>query len=144
MFLKISQYSQENICVRVSSGATLLEKTLAHVFSCEYCKLLGTPISKKICERLLLDTFRKRTKNKKLGLKNETCPYSEFFWSVFPRIQTEYGEIPQISPYSVRMRGNTDQKNSEYGHFSRTVKLEGIFIRKKNLIIAIYLKISKS
>ena len=29
-----------------------------------------------------------------------------FFWSVFSRIRTEYG----ISPYSVRMRKNTDQK----------------------------------
>ena len=25
-------------------------------------------------------------------------------------------------PYSVRMRENTDQKNSEYGHFSRSDK----------------------
>ena len=32
-----------------------------------------------------------------------------FFWSVFSRIQTYYGEI-RISPYSVRMRGNTGQK----------------------------------
>ena len=48
------------------------------------------------------------------------CPYSEFFWSVFSRIWTEYGEIRSISPYSVRMRENTDQNNSEYGHFSRS------------------------
>ena len=34
----------------------------------------------------------------------EKCPYSEFFWSVFSRIRTEYGEILRISPYSVRMR----------------------------------------
>ena len=33
-----------------------------------------------------------------------------FFWSVFSRIRTEYGEILRISPYSVRMRKNTDQK----------------------------------
>ena len=33
-----------------------------------------------------------------------------FFWSVFSHIQTEYGEIIRISPYSVRMRENTDQK----------------------------------
>ena len=33
-----------------------------------------------------------------------------FFWSVFSRIRTEYGEIRSISPYSVRMRENTDQK----------------------------------
>ena len=34
-------------------------------------------------------------------------------------------------PYSVRMRGNTDQNNSKYGHFSRSVKLrDKIFLRK--------------
>ena len=38
------------------------------------------------------------------------CPYSELFWSVFSRIRIEYGEIRSISPYSVRMRENTDQK----------------------------------
>ena len=35
-----------------------------------------------------------------------------FFWSVFFRIRTEYRD-------SVRIQENTDQKNSEYGHFSR-------------------------
>ena len=45
------------------------------------------------------------------------CPYSEFYWSAFSRIWTEYEEILRISPYSVRMRENTEQKNSEYGHF---------------------------
>ena len=39
------------------------------------------------------------------------------------RIRTEYGEIPSISPYSVQMRENADQNNSEYGHFSRSVLL---------------------
>ena len=48
----------------------------------------------------------------------EKCPYSEFFSSVFSRIWAEYGEIRSISPYSVQMRENMDQKNSEYGHFS--------------------------
>ena len=33
-----------------------------------------------------------------------------FFWSVFYRIRSEYGEIQSISPNSVRMRENTDQK----------------------------------
>ena len=32
------------------------------------------------------------------------------FWSVFSLIRTEYREILRISPYSVRMRENTDQK----------------------------------
>ena len=43
-------------------------------------------------------------------LLREKCLYSEFFWSVFSCIL-----------YSVQMRENTDQKNSEYGHFSRSV-----------------------
>ena len=37
-------------------------------------------------------------------------PYSEFFWSVFSCIWTEYGEILRISQNSVRMRKNADQK----------------------------------
>ena len=41
----------------------------------------------------------------------ENCPYSAFSWSVISCIHTEYGEI------SVHMWENTDQKNSEYGHF---------------------------
>ena len=61
-----------------------------------------------------------------LNLKNtalrEKYSNSKFFCSVFSRIRTEYGEIRSISPQSVRMRENTDQKNSEYGHFSRSAK----------------------
>ena len=33
-----------------------------------------------------------------------------FFWSLFSRIRTEYGEMWSIFPYSVRMRENTDLK----------------------------------
>ena len=44
--------------------------------------------------------------------------YLDFFWSVFSRIRTEYGEIRSICLYLVRMRKNMDQKNYEYGHFS--------------------------
>ena len=56
----------------------------------------------------------------------EKCSYSELFWSVFFRIRTEYGEIRSFSPYSVRMRENTDQNNCEYGHFSRNASFPGI------------------
>ena len=66
-------------------------------------------------------------------------PYSELFSSIFFRIQTKYGEIRSISPYSVRMRGNADQNNSGYGHSLRSVLVfdfVGYFIRifcyKKN------------
>ena len=48
---------------------------------------------------------------------HEKCPYSEIFWSAFSGIQTEYGEILCTFPYSVRMRENADQNNSEQGHF---------------------------
>ena len=33
-----------------------------------------------------------------------------FFWSVFSRIRTECGDLFGKSPYSVRIRENTDQK----------------------------------
>ena len=39
-------------------------------------------------------------------------------------IWTKYGEIICISPYSVQMRKNADQFNSECGHFLRSDSLE--------------------
>ena len=42
----------------------------------------------------------------------EKCLYSEFFWSVFFRIR---------HPYLLRMWEDTDQKNSEYAYFSRSL-----------------------
>ena len=32
-------------------------------------------------------------------------------------IRTEYRDLHSTSPYSVQSLGNTDQKNSKYGHF---------------------------
>ena len=49
------------------------------------------------------------------------CPYSKLFWSIFSRIRTEYGDIRSISSFSVRIRENTKQNNSEYRHFSRSI-----------------------
>ena len=46
------------------------------------------------------------------------CPYSEFFWSAFSRIWTEYEKVFRISPDSVQLREKVDQKNSEYEHIS--------------------------
>ena len=43
-----------------------------------------------------------------------------FFWSIFSRIRTEYGEILLISPYSVRMQENTDQKKLRIWTHSRS------------------------
>ena len=82
---------------------------------------------------MLLSELKWRTLRKK-------CPYSELFWSAFYRIWAEYGDIQiispysvqmrenadqnnseSISPYSVQMRENTDQNNFEHGHFSLSV-----------------------
>ena len=68
------------------------------------------------------------------------CRYSKLFWSAFSRIWTEYGEIRSISPYSVGMRENTHQNNSEYRHFSRSVydllkREKSVNIHQKNLQI---------
>ena len=49
----------------------------------------------------------------------EKCPYSELFWSLFFHVWTGYARILRISPYSVLMWQNTDQNNSEDGHFLR-------------------------
>ena len=68
-------------------------------------------------ERILSYLFLLIIFNIKEALRDK-CPYSEFFWSLFSRIRTDYGEILRIFPYSVRMRENKAQKNSEYGHLS--------------------------
>ena len=52
------------------------------------------------------------------------CLYSELFWSTFSHIRTEYGEILRTSPYSVWMRKNAGQNNTEYGHFLRSEMYE--------------------
>ena len=68
-----------------------------------------------------------KTCNSKSFSLHKKCPYSEFFWSVFSHIWNEYGKIRSISLYSVQMRENTDQKNSEHGHFSRSVCKKFVF-----------------
>ena len=55
------------------------------------------------------------------GYLREKYLYLEFFWPVFSHVRTEYGEILNISPYSIRMQENKDQKSSKYGHFSHGV-----------------------
>ena len=52
----------------------------------------------------------------------ENARIRSFSGPCFSRIRTEYGEILRISPYSIRMRENADQKNSKYGQLSRSDK----------------------
>ena len=61
------------------------------------------------------------------------CPYSELFWSAFSRIRTEYGEMRSISPYSVRMRENADQNNSEDGYSLRSDSFSNFPAKKDTL-----------
>ena len=52
--------------------------------------------------------------NEKVGSQWNHCVKSvqiqSYFWSVFSCIRTEYGDLRSKSPYSVRIRENTDQK----------------------------------
>ena len=77
-----------------------------------------------VWRRSLLDIFKlswsRQIKSFQSHALCEKCRYSELFWSVFSRIQIEYGEILRISAYSVQMRENRDQNNSKYRHFSRS------------------------
>ena len=51
---------------------------------------------------------------KEVGISTRHCVKSvqirSYFWSVFSCIRTEYGERLRISPYSVRIQENSDQK----------------------------------
>ena len=83
-------------------------------------------LHREIMKRSRLRNSFLRTKSQEDRLKyntlGEKCPYSELFWSVFSRNRAECGEIRNISPYSVQMRENTDQNNSEYRHFLHSDK----------------------
>ena len=48
---------------------------------------------------------------------------SEFFWSLYSRIWTDYSDLLRIFPYSLRVRENAEQKSSEHEYFSRSVCL---------------------
>ena len=63
------------------------------------------------------------------------CPYSELFWSAFSRIRTERREILCISPYSVRMRENKNQSNSEFRHFLRSASQYLLILPLKQSIV---------
>ena len=56
-----------------------------------------------------------------------------FFWFVFSRIRTEYGEILRISLYSIQMRQNTDQQKLRYLDTFHAVPALLSFFCKMNL-----------
>ena len=62
----------------------------------------------------------------------EMCRNTEFFWFVFSRIWTEYKKIRSISPYSVRMWENTNQKK---------LRIRTLFTQCISFQISIFLKV---
>ena len=67
-----------------------------------------------------------------INFENETlrikCLNTEFFWSLFSRIWTKYRDLRGKSPYSVKIRERSDQKNSVFGLFD-PVKLRYEFAK---------------
>ena len=53
----------------------------------------------------------------------EKCLYLEFFWSVFFRIRTKYGDLLCKSPYSAQMKQNMNHKKSKNGNFLCSVRV---------------------
>ena len=75
----------------------------------------------------------------------ENVQIQSFFWSVFSRIRTKYGEILCISPYSVRMWENTDlNKLRIWTHFAQCLFLFTIGIFKGNVFFKLSLQASHS
>ena len=102
------------------------------LWACRVCMSCSTKYFTECCQRKpcigfenecksLEDSFSKNIHNVKFT-QREKSPNWDYFWFVFSHIWTAYEEILRISPHLVRMRENTDQKNSEYGHFSRSVR----------------------
>ena len=61
---------------------------------------------------------------KTLKLTSITACFSGLYFPAFGLNTERYSEYSvrrDMERYSVRMRENTGQKNSEYGHFSRSV-----------------------
>ena len=101
----------------------------------EFVKTIDNFQNCKSSERLNLSFFRRFsaksvvfmllfalhvTQLYKLPLRKK-CQYYEIFSSSFSCIRTKYRKIRGISQYSVRPWENTDQNNSKYGNFSRSV-----------------------
>ena len=92
--------------------------------SCQLLKCLLRKVGSYFLEIILkshsIASVSSTSRNYHLRSLRKKCLFSELFWFVFSRIRTEYRELLHISPYSVQMRENTNQNNSEYGCFSRS------------------------
>ena len=102
---------------------------LLHMFILKFYQFMETnfenkfyPENLKIFYFCLLCGFTNSCINLFFFALREKCSNTEFFWSLFFRnIWTESGDLRSKSPHSVQIRENTDQKNSVFGYFSRSV-----------------------
>ena len=117
-------------------------------FLVNFAKFVRTPFLQKTTRRLLLIITVSIVLVMKGELESETVNYNtkhcvksvqiwSFFWSVFSRIPTEYGEIRSISPYSVQMREDKDQKKlciwTFFTQNLSTVRMREIWTRKNSV-----------
>ena len=96
------------------------KETLTQVLSCEFFEISKNTFLTEHLRRLLPKSLVISNLKRQFGdtLLEKCLSFSNL--SVYSRIRIEYEEIRSISAYSVRMRKYTDQKNSEYRHFSRS------------------------
>ena len=60
-----------------------------------------------------------------LDIHDASVQIRSFFWSVFSRIRTKYGDLQSKPPYSVQITGKyRRERNSVFGHFSRGVYVD--------------------
>ena len=110
--VKVSEYKamNQNVSFTKFKKHLSLTKVLSwleadwHIFLTWKLKFGWLPrlILKSMTDYSKITVFQSRTQK----IYSQICPYLEFFWSVFSRIQAEYEEILRISPHSVRMLEN--------------------------------------
>ena len=103
---------ENSVECNLSSNESISSKNLV---KCPFLKLLSKPHINVLFNKENHVCFEQS-----LSLRKK-YPCSEFFLSVFYRRWTKCEEMRSIAPYSARRREHTDQKNSEYEHFPRSV-----------------------
>ena len=114
-FVKFFSYSIERIIISIVTKITIVDKE--GIYHLEIYFLTGNLI---LNFEVLQHLFLTNCWINRLYHSVKSVQIRSFFWSVFSNIRTEYGEIPCISPYSVQMRENTDQKKLRiWKHFTQ-------------------------
>ena len=119
------------ICITVKS-VFLIAPDNSRKLKC-LLKLINLKLLKEIYMQCVIKLTLILQEKGELSLR-KYCLYSELFWFAFSRTRTEYRTILCISPYSVQMRENANQNNSEYGHLLRRVYYCQTYKEIKDLI----------